>query len=154
VLRRLSLVVVMALLAGAAGGCADGKVKEANAYVSAVNEAQSGFAATSDRLLGEITPESPSKRDRAVLARFYAAVDRFVAQLRAIDPPARVKSLHERLTAAMIGFGTSLRSAGADITSGRAGRILDGQQELVAATAGVAKTINATIAAINTALKS
>jgi hypothetical protein len=147
-------VAVAVLLAVPVGGCADGKVKEANAYVSAVNEAQNGFAATSEKLLGEITPDSPGKQDRTVLRRFYAAVDRFVEQLRAIEPPARVRSLHEKLTAAMVRFGASLRSAGDDITSRRASRVLDGQQKLAAATAGVSKTINATIAAINTALKS
>jgi hypothetical protein len=150
---RLSLLAVAALLAGAIGGCADGKVKEANAYVNAVNAAQGGFAKTSERLLAAITPDSAAKQDRAVLTRFYTAVDRFVEQLRAIAPPARVRALHEKLTAAMVRFGTSLRTAGSDITSGKAGRIAGGQQQLASATASVSKTINATVAAINAALK-
>lgn len=151
---RFRLLVPVALLAGALGGCASGKVKEANDYVNAVNQAQTGFAASSDKLLAQITPDSPSGKDRTVLTRFYGTVDTFVSTLRAIDPPARVRTLHEKLIGAMIRFGTSLRAAGADITSKDASRILDGQQELAAATAGVSRTINTTISAINTALKS
>ena len=151
---RLALLPALAVLALAAGGCASGKVKEANTYVNAVNAAQTGFASSSDRLLTKITPDSPSRRDRTVLTRFYRTVDAFVARLRAIDPPARVQDLHTRLIGAMVGFGASLRKAGSDITSRNASRILDGQQELAAATQGVTRTINSTIAAINTALKS
>jgi hypothetical protein len=150
--RRL-LLIVLALVAGVAGGCADGKVKEANAYVSAVNDAQSTFATASDKLITEITPDSSRKHDVAVLERFYAAVDTFVARLRQIKPPARVRSLHDKLTRAMVRFGTDLRAAGADIVSGNAGRILDGQAKLGAATRDVSQAINSTVADINAALK-
>ena len=150
---RSRLLVLLALLAATVGGCASGKLKEANDYVTKVNQAQTGFAASSDRLLTQITPDSPSAKDRAVLSQFYSAVDGFVAKLRAIDPPASVRALHERLIGAIVRFGTSLRTAGDDITSKQAARILDGQQELAKATAGVSGTINTTIARINAALK-
>ena len=151
--RRL-LLIVLALAAGVAGGCSDGKVKEANTYVNAVNDAQGAFATTSDKLITEITPDSSRKHDSQVLQRFYAAVDTFVARLRQIKPPTRVRALHQKLTSAMVKFGTDLRAAGADITSGNAGRILDGQQRLGAATRTVSSAINTTVAQINDALKS
>lgn len=152
---RRYLLGVLIVLAGGVSGCANGgKVREANRYVNAVNTAQGSFADTSERLLREISPGSAPRKDRALLRRFYTAVDEFVAQLRAITPPANVRTLHERLTAAMVRFGTSLRGAGADITSGVTSRVLDGQQKLSVATAGVSKAINTTIAAINAALMS
>jgi hypothetical protein len=150
---RRPLLIVLALVAALAGGCADGKVKEANTYVNAVNEAQTTFAAASDKLIAEITPNSSRKHDVGVLDRFYAAVDTFVARLRQIKPPARVRSLHDKLTTAMVRFGTDLRSAGADIISGNAGRILDGQAKLGVATRDVSHAINSTVADINAALK-
>jgi hypothetical protein len=143
-----ALLVVAALL----GGCASGKVKEANDYVDAVNKAQTSFAATSERLLTKITPGSSGATDRATLRTFYAAVDSFVARLRRIKPPVRVTALHAKLIAAMQSFGTNLRAAGAAIVSGNATRILDGQQRLAAATSNVSRTINTTVSAINAAL--
>ncbi|MDX6663807.1 MAG: hypothetical protein QOG68_13, partial [Solirubrobacteraceae bacterium] len=150
---RLRFLLPFALLLPALGGCANGDVKEANAYVNAVNRAQTGFAAASEKLLTQISPDQPASRDKVLLDRFYAAVDGFVAKLQAIKPPTRVRALHDRLVAAMVRFGTSLRSAGAAITSKDAARILDGQQQLADATRGVTRAINTTIGAINTALK-
>lgn len=149
---RLS-AVLLAALAVLAGGCADGKVKEANEYVGKVNAAQGRFARTSERLLAEIKPADAPVRNGKALQRFYGAVDGLVAELRRIDPPARVRALHERLIGAMVRFGDDLRAAGKAITSGNASRILSGQERLANATASVARRINGTITAINTALK-
>jgi hypothetical protein len=153
VLRRLGLVLLVLLVPVALGGCADGKVKEANAYVGAVNDAQARFAASSERLLAQIKPDDPSHKERVALTDFYGAVDKLVSELRAIAPPAKVKALHERLIGSMVRFGARLRSAGTAITSGDASRILAGQEQLAAASAGVSRSINSTIQAINDALK-
>ncbi|MFL5844536.1 MAG: hypothetical protein ACJ762_07570 [Solirubrobacteraceae bacterium] len=151
---RVALGMVLALLAGGAGGCADGEVKEANSYVAAVNDAQQAFATRSEELRDKVDVTQPGSQGRAALRDFYAAVDDFAGRLRAIDPPAAVRSLHEKLIGSIVRFGTSLRKAGSDIGSGNAGRILDGQEELSNATASVGRSINATIAAINDALRS
>ena len=152
--RRATLLIALAVLAGGATGSGDDKVKQANEYVEAVNQAQGEFASTSNELVGRITPTSSSKHDDEVLEQFYGAVDKFVSRLRAIEPPADVKALHAKLTGALVRFGGSLRSAGADLTSDNAGRILDGQAKLARATAKVTRSINATVADINAALKS
>lgn len=154
---RLPVLLTLLALAGAAlGGCASGKVRAANAYVSAVNRAQTAFSLRSDRLAAEIGPDTTGQRRLVArrLRRYYATVDAFVARLRAIRAPGRVQALHARLIAAIERFGASLRSAGAGLTSGSASRILDGQQQLVAASASVSRAINRTIAAINATLRS
>jgi hypothetical protein len=154
VLRRLLAPVAVAGLLGVGlGGCADGKVREANDYVGAVNAAQSRFAATSEKLLRDIAPDDRRAHNRAALGRFYGAVDGFVTALRRIDPPARVRALHARMIAAIVRFGADLRAAGAAITSGRASRILGGQERLARATSSVARRINSTIGEINAALR-
>lgn len=147
------LALALLALAALAGGCASGRVKEANRYVAAVNKAQTRFAQGSERLLARISPTSSAVQDRRTLARFYAVVDGFAGRLREIAPPARVRPQHRRLIAAVERFSTSLRAAGADITARDAGRILDGQQELAKATARVTSAINETVVAINRALK-
>ena len=152
--RRITTLLALVALTGVAAGCGDEKVKQANAYVNAVNAAQSKFASTSNDLVGRITPNSSRKHDDAVLKQFYAAVDTFVRQLRAIQPPASVQALHTKLTNSLVSFGVSLRSAGKDLTSDNAGRILDGQSKLAVATQKVTRSINSTVAEINTALKS
>jgi hypothetical protein len=151
--RRVLPLILVALLGGALAGCADGDVKAANAYVEAVNDAQQSFAERSEQLRTRLADAQPTKQGKAALQDFYDAVDDFAAQLRDIDPPADVESLHARLIAAVVRFGGSLRKAGNDIASGNAGQILDGQQELSAATAAVGRRINATINAINDALR-
>lgn len=149
---RLSLLVTTFLAAAALAGCADGKVDESNAYVAAVNDAQTAFTATSERLQQEIEP-GKTKANQGAFDEFYGAVDDFVERLRAIEAPASVRALHERLIATMERFGDSLRAAGDKITSGTAARILDGQEELARASGSVAKGLNATINAINAALQ-
>lgn len=154
--RLPGLLILLALAVAALGGCAGGKVREANAYVSAVNRAQTAFSVRSDRLASEIGPDTAGQPRLVArrLDRYYATVDAFVTRLRAIRAPRRVQALHVRLIAAIERFGASLRSAGAGLTSGDASRILDGQQQLVTASATVSRAINRTIAAINASLRS
>ena len=155
-MRRLAALLLVVTAALAVGGCASGRVREANSYVAAVNRAQSAFSLASTRLATSIGPDTAENAHGEVdrrLTRYYAVVDRFVAQLRAIKPPSSVQTLHERLTAAVVSFGGSLRQAGADLTSGKAGRILDGQDRLGKATTAVAHAIDTTVAQINSALK-
>lgn len=146
------MLILPVLLALGAGGCADGEVKEANRYVGAVNDAQERFATESQRLLSDLAPEDPAATKRRVLDRVYGVVDGFVEQLRAIEPPARVRAFHERLVSAGVRFGDRLRSAGSALTSGDASRILAGQERLAAAGSGMSRTVNETIAAINAEL--
>lgn len=150
---RRSLLLLLAT-AVAVGGCASGKVKESNEYISAVNAAQRTFAAQSVALLRHIKPGESAGAARPTLGRFYALVDSFVGRLQAIRPPARVRALHQRLIGAMQTFSRSLRHAGAALVSGNALRVLDGQRELSVAAQSVSATLNRTDLAINDALHS
>jgi hypothetical protein len=53
----------------------------------------------------------------------------------------------------MARFGTRVRSAGRELASDDASRILDGQEELSDATASVSRAINRSIADINAELQ-
>jgi hypothetical protein len=145
------LVMALATAAGVAG-CSSGRVNEANAYVRAVNTAQTTYSRASDQLAPLITPGASTPSSRQALARLTMVARTFAARLREIRAPNRVRGLHQRLIGAVVRLGAGLRTAQAGLTSRDAARILDGQQQLAAASVRARTSINAIISAINGAL--
>lgn len=154
--RRLPVALAAALvtLIFVAAGCGNDEAKRANAYVDAVNTAQTDFARTINRLNGRVSATSTPREDRTTLRGYTEAIDDVVAELRAIDPPESVARLHERLIDDLGAYGTQVRRAGASVRSEDAGDLLDAQQDLLDATDTVGKQINRTIGAINRTLGS
>ena len=151
---RIALPAACCLLVGLLlGGCGSDRVKRANAYVDGVNRAESRFADSSDQLLKRITPTSTPSQDRATLARFSSAVDRVVADLRAVSPPDRVRTLHTRLVGQIARLGTEVDRARSALSSKDASKIARVPTQLSDATSEVSREINTTTAAINRALK-
>jgi hypothetical protein len=148
--RAFAGPVAAALLAG----CGPGAAHEANRYADAVNRAQSRFERTVNSLSGRIGTTSDLAGDRRVLRNFDAAVGRVVGELRAIKPPARVASLHERLVGQIDGYGRLIRAESEALQSGDARRLVAAQQRLLAATRSVSAKLNTTIQAINRRLQS
>jgi hypothetical protein len=104
VLTALCAVVVLA-------GCGGHKNQRANEYVNAVNRAQNDFAATFNKLEGQITPKSTPKQDRATLGKFEKAIDRVVTQLRAVNAPSNVRALHVQLIDAIASYRGAIEKA-------------------------------------------
>jgi hypothetical protein len=149
-MRRVP-AIVLACLGLALTGCGD--TKESNAYVDAVNRAQSEFATTSDKLANRITATSTTGQDRKVLAGFGTAVDGVVRRLRGVDPPEGVDKLHTQLIAAIDGYGAEIEKARVALRSRSAPRIIAAQTELVSAITTVSARINRTIEQINRQLR-
>src|SRR5438876_965870 len=125
--RLVGVLVSAVLVAGLIAGCGStGKVKESNTYVDAVNKAQNDFANTITQLSAKITPNSTPAEDHATLAAFQTAVDKVVADFRAIDPPSRVKQLHEQLIAAIADFGKEVASVSDLMSTKDANKIIEG----------------------------
>ena len=76
-----------------------------------------------------------------------------ITDLRAIDPPGEVSALHRRLVAAIAAYGREIRRERSVLRSGDPRALVSAQQRLLRATTMVSRSINATIAAINRALK-
>ena len=95
-MRRLWPGLIVAALALVAAGCGS-DTKAANDYVDAVNQAQSDFATKFDQLSGQITSTSTAKQDRQTLDGFRQAIDKAVADFRAVKAPSKVKPLHAKL---------------------------------------------------------
>jgi hypothetical protein len=147
-----ALTVALAAVAGVAAGCSD-DTDERNAYVAAVNRAQTDFAATFRRLGARITATSSPQQDRRTLKGFSTAVERAVVRLRAVDPPEAVRGLHRRLIAAIDTYGKEIDKARAAFRSTSTRRIIAAQTELISAITAVSRQINRTIGEINRTLK-
>ena len=151
-MRRLPLLPLVAVLAIAVSGCGNDN-KAANDYVNAVNRAQNDFAATFDKLSGQITSTSSPAQDRKTLDGFKQAVDKVVADLRAIDVPTKVRPLHDRLVGEMSAYGKEIDKAKAAFAGDDRQAIINAQNDLRSAVTRVSTQINQTIDAINKKLR-
>jgi len=147
--QLVALVAAGALLAG----CGGEEGPDANAYVDAVNRAQTGFAQTVQRLSGRISSSSSPAQDRRTLRSFNGAVSDVVGDLRQIEPPSDVASLHRRLVQEMGSYGAEVRRATSTLASDDPRRLVAAQQRLLRATDTVSGRINRTIGAINRRLR-
>ena len=114
--RLAGALVLLLLVTALLAGCGGGDTKTNNAYVDQVNKVQSEFAATFERLSGQITATSTAAQDRATLESFRRAVDKTVANLRAITPPDKVKDLHAQLATTIASYGAAIAAAEKGLT--------------------------------------
>jgi hypothetical protein len=149
---RAALAVALAVAVPVVAGCSD-DVDERNAYVAAVNRAQTDFRSTFERLGAQITATSSPQEDRRTLRGFSDAVDRAVRRLRGVDPPPEVRTLHGRLISSIDAYGREIDKARTAFRSTNTARIIEAQTQLISAITAVSGRINRTIAEINRALK-
>ena len=109
-MRRLSPGLIVVALALVAAGCGT-DTKAANDYVDAVNQAQNHFAPKFDQLSGQITSTSTPAQDRQTLDGFRQAIDKVVADFRAVKAPDKVKALHDKLIAEISAYGRQIDKA-------------------------------------------
>jgi hypothetical protein len=150
---RAAIALALAVLAvGLTAGCG-ADVKHNNDYVDAVNKAQNAFAATFDKLNAKITSTSSPKEDRATLDRFGTAIDRVVADLNAVKPPAKVGPLHKELIDEIASYGDEIAKARRAFSSSDPAKVIAAQTSLVTAVTSVSSRINSTIDKINKKLR-
>jgi uncharacterized phage infection (PIP) family protein YhgE len=135
-----------------ASGCGS-DTKEANDYVDAVNKAQNDFATKFDQLSGQITSTSTAAQDRQTLDGFKQAIDKVVADFRAVKAPEKVKPLHDRLIAEISAYGREIDKAKGAFSDDDPQAIVKAQADLVSAVTRVQAQINKTIADINKKLR-
>ena len=149
---RAALAVALAAVMPVAAACSN-DVDERNAYVAAVNRAQTDFRSTFEQLGSRITATSSPQEDRRTLRGFSDAVDRAVVRLRRVAPPAEVRTLHDRLISSIDAYGREIDKARTAFRSTSTARIIEAQTQLISAITAVSGRINRTIAEINRALK-
>lgn len=153
--RRVSRLAAGAIVVGlalAGAGCGGGDVEQSNAYVDRVNNTQTRFASSFDRLSRQITSASSPAQDRKTLRGVAASVDVTVADLRKVEPPEKVKKLHAKLVDAISGYGEAIGAAERDLGGGAA-EAARTQARLAADTTKTSATVTSTIAQINQKLR-
>lgn len=101
-MRRLAIVT---LAAASLGGCASDSGARDD-YVKQVDAVQARFHRSFQRVQVTIdTPTSTATQERRALGGLRKAVDRAVADLRAVKPPGAVAALHRRLVQALEAYG-------------------------------------------------
>jgi uncharacterized phage infection (PIP) family protein YhgE len=150
--RRLLWVLALLALGGVVAGCGS-DTKAANDYVDAVNRAQNDFARTFNRLRGQVTSTSTPEQDRKTLDGFKRAVEKVVGDLRAVEPPSKVKALHGQLVAELASYGTEIDKTKRALVKGSPKAIIKAQTQLQTAVTRVNQQIQRTIDAINKKLR-
>jgi hypothetical protein len=144
----LGLVLVVAL---AIGGCG-GDTKTKNAYVEKVNKAQSDFVAVVDDSEGRIQNNASNKETATQLDMIRAAAAKVVLELRAIQPPSKVKTLHAALVREAQGLVAAFQKAADAYSSSDPAQILQAKVDLSNDINRVNGQLNATIVQLNNKL--
>jgi len=144
----LGLVLVVAL---AISGCG-GDTKTKNAYVEKVNKAQSDFVAVVDDSEGRIQNNASNKKTATQLDMIRAAAAKVVLELRAIQPPSKVKTLHSTLVREAQGLVAAFQKAADAYSSSDPAQILQAKVDLGNDINRVNGQLNATIVQLNNKL--
>jgi hypothetical protein len=150
--RRPWPVLIVVAFALVASGCGSDN-KAANDYVDSVNQAQNQFATKFDQLSAQITSTSTAAQDRQTLDGFRQAIDKVVADFRAVKAPDKVKPLHDKLIAEVSAYGVEIDKAKGAFADDDPQAIVKAQADLVNAVTKVQAQINQTIADINKKLR-
>jgi outer membrane murein-binding lipoprotein Lpp len=134
-------VVALALLAAATlAGCGGGDDHDAQAdraYIDQVNGAVQRFAREAKEL--------PSGFEADTLHTYSATLERTAADLRAIDPPDSVASLHRQLAGDVSTYAEAIDAAASAPLSKDPDKVVAAQQALLKATATVNRHVNRTL---------
>ena len=114
-LRAAVLLVAVLALAGATG--CFGSNSDENAYVDQLNKVQNLFASS----LAKAQSSAPSRLDAKAQAiqnfdRLETAIDKLIADLKAVDAPANVESLHNELIGEMQEVQVQVKKGAASLT--------------------------------------
>jgi hypothetical protein len=146
-LSRLALLALTAVVLAAGAGCG-GDTKSNNDYVAKLNKAQTDFAAT----VGKTTaPAGGDAQD--TFAALNVALDKVVADLKGVEAPDKVKSLHNQLISQMEQFSGDVKEAGAALASKDQKKILAAQTKFSTSASTLGTKIGQTIEAINKKLQ-
>jgi hypothetical protein len=145
-------VICLAVLALVATGCGS-DAKKSNDYVDAVNKAQTEFADNVQKVGGASSAGGdPAAAAKKTFSDLGAAIDKVIADLKAVDPPDDVKDLHNELISELNEFGGQVKEAAGSLTSSDPQTIASAQSKFASSASSLGTRISKTISDINTKL--
>ena len=149
---RRAAICLAALLLVAAGCGSDSQ--STNDYVSAINKVQTNFAKDVKKVGTERSGSDPAAAAKKTFADLKTAIDRVVADLKAVQPPDKVKDLHNQLVSEMSQFDSQVKTAGESMSSKDPKAIEKAQTQFASSASTLGTQISQTIDAINKKLQS
>ena len=151
-LARMVVLVVAALSLVVASGCGS-DTKESNNYVDAVNKAQTDFANSIQKVGSSSSGGDATQKAKDTFANLDQAINKVVADLKAVNPPDKVKDLHNQLVSELSKFEDQVKKAGDSLSSGDPQAILKAQSTFATSASSLGTQISKTIDDINTKLQ-
>jgi hypothetical protein len=149
---RAVVVCVAAFALVVASGC--GGTKSSNDYVSAINKVQTDFANDVQKVgTSSAAGSDPAAAAKKTFTNLKAAIDKVIVDLKAVDPPDKVKELHNQLIAEMNDFDTEVKAAGDSLNSADPTAIVKAQSKFATSASSLGTRISKTIGDINAKLQ-
>src|SRR3954447_16093162 len=150
---RAVVACLAALLLLAAAGCGS-DTSSKNDYVKSINQAQTDLLSNVQKVGSSTSGSDPAAAAKKTFTDLKAAIDKFVADLKAVDPPDQVKDLHNELISEISSVGTQVKQAGESLKSGDTQTIATAQSKLATTVTSLQTQMAKTIDDINKKLQS
>ena len=135
--RAVAVGLVAAATVAGCGSSSDTETKADRAYIDQVNGAVQRFAREAKAL--------PSGFEAGTLHTYSATLERTASDLRAIDPPTSVATLHEQLAGDVSSYADAIDAAASAPLSSDPDKVVAAQQALLKATATANRDVNRTL---------
>lgn len=142
----------LAVLSLVAVGCGSSS-KSTNDYVSAINKVQTDFANNVRKVGSAPAGSNPAKAAKDTFTNLQAAINKAVADLKGVQPPDKVKPLHNDLVSEMTQFDNEVKAAGDSLNSKDPKTIAAAQTKFATSASSLGNRISQTISQINQKLK-
>src|SRR4051794_25435152 len=117
-LVRATLLITAILALVAAGGCGGSDTASSNDYVKDLNQVQTDFVNSISKATSSAGTGTPQEKAKATFDSLDTSINKLISDLKGIDPPDKVKSLHQDLIDEMTQFQAQVKTAASTLASG------------------------------------
>jgi hypothetical protein len=147
-------VICLAALSLVAAGCG-GDTKKNNDYVDSVNKAQTDLVNNVQKLgSASTTGGDPATAAKKTFSDLTGAIDKFISDLKGVEPPSDVKDLHNTLISEVTQVEDEVKRAGSSLDSKNPQTIITAMSKLSTAVSDLETKMSKTIDDINAKLHS
>ena len=146
--------ICLAALSLVATGCG-GDTKKNNNYVDAVNKAQTDLVSNVQKLGSASSASSdPATAAKKTFTDLTGAIDKFISDLKGVEAPDEVKSLHNSLISEVTQVEGEVKQAGSSLDSKNPQTIVTAMSKLSTSVSDLETKMSKTIDDINAKLHS